>query len=284
MIQNLRQIKSRIKSIENTRKITRAMETISAAKLNRVKNSFYAARSYSMSLEPVLKRLLSDLTAAKNPFIEKRHPAKNIAVCIIASDTGLCGTYNNNIIKLTETFISNYSRENVKLVAVGKEVFAYFKNKGYSVSRSFVGLYGRYSIKVSENMVSELTAIFLSKEVDEVYIAYTHFSTNLRHNPIVEKFLSIDFDEGKLTHYILEPDANKILGEMIPRYLGARMNTVIMDAFTAEHSARMLAMKIATDNADELIDMLTLARNKARQASITKEVVEIAMAAEAIKE
>lgn len=284
MIQNLRQIKSRIKSIENTRKITRAMETISAAKLNRIKSSFYAARSYSLSLESVLKRILSDIPEVKNPLIEKRESIKNIAVCIIASDTGLCGAYNNNIIKKTEAFISNYGRENIRLIAVGKEVFTYFKNKGYSITRAHVGLYGRYSIKISQELVTELTAIFLSKEADEVYIAYTNFSSNLKHNPVVEKFLNIDFEEGQRTYYILEPDASTILDDMIPRFLASRMNTVIMDAFTAEHSARMLAMKIATDNAEDLIDTLTLMRNKARQAQITKEVVEIAMAAEAIKE
>lgn len=284
MIQNLRQIKSRIKSIENTRKITRAMETISAAKLNRIKNSFYSARLYSTNLEAVLKRFLSDVTVAQNPFTKKREQVKNIAVCIIASDTGLCGTYNNNIIKRTEAFLGDRNMENIRLIAVGKEVFSYFKNKGYRVSRSHIGLYGRYSAKISQELVSELTSIFLSGEVDEVYVAYTHFSASLRHNPVVEKFLDIEVEAGKRTYYIFEPDAQKILNDMIPRYLASRMNTMIMDSFTAEHSARMLAMKIATDNADELIDTLTLARNKARQAQITREVVEIAMAAEAIKE
>ncbi|MCX5686322.1 MAG: ATP synthase F1 subunit gamma, partial [Candidatus Omnitrophica bacterium] len=261
MIQNLRQIKSRIRSIENTRKITRAMETISAAKLNRIKNSFYAARSYSASLEAVLKRFLSDITMPENPLIKKRERIKNIAVCIIASDTGLCGAYNNNIIKRTEAFLGDRDRENVRLIAVGRQVFAHFKNKGYPVTRSRIGLFGRYSVKISQELVSELTSIFLSEEADEVYIAYTHFSANLRHNPVVEKFLGVDFEEGKRTYYILEPDAQKILNDVMPRYLASKMNTIIMDAFTAEHSARMLAMKIATDNADELIDTLTLARN-----------------------
>ncbi|MFH0764321.1 MAG: ATP synthase F1 subunit gamma [Candidatus Omnitrophota bacterium] len=284
MIQNLRQIKSRIKSVENTRKITRAMETISAAKLNRVKNSFYAARSYSASLEAVLKRFLSDITTPENPFIKKRERIKNIAVCIIASDTGLCGAYNNNIIKQTEAFLGDRDRQSVRLIAVGKQVFTHFKNKGYPVTREHIGLFGRYSLKISEELVSELTSIYLSEEVDEVYIAYTHFNANLRYNPVVEKFLGIDFEKGKRAYYIFEPDAQKILNDMIPRYLASKMNTIIMDAFTAEHSARMLAMKIATDNADELIDTLTLARNKARQSQITREVVEIAMAAEAVRE
>lgn len=284
MIQNLRQIKSRIRSIENTRKITRAMETISAAKLSRIKNSFYAARSYSASLEAVLKRFLSDIAPAQNPLIKKREQIKNVAVCIIASDTGLCGTYNNNIIKKTEVFLGDRDRENIRLIAVGKQVFAHFKNKGYPVTRSHIGLFGRYSVKISQELVNELTSIFLSEEADEIYIAYTHFNSNLRHSPIVEKFLGIDLEEGERRYYIFEPDAQKILDDMMPRYLISKMNTIIMDAFTAEHSARMLAMKTATDNADDLIDTLTLARNKARQSQITREVVEIAMAAEAIKE
>jgi len=283
MIQNLRQIKSRIKSIENTRKITRAMETISAAKLNRIKNSFYAARSYSASLEAALRRFLAD-TATENPLIKKRESVRNVALCVIGSDTGLCGPYNNDVIKQAEVFLGRYNKDSVRLLAVGREIFAYFKNKGYTVSRSYIGLYGRYSVKISQELVNELISVYLSGETDEAYIAYTHFSSNLRHMPVIEKFLDLDPADGKRMYYIFEPDADKIAEDMIPRYLISKMNTVIMDAFTAEHSARMLAMKIATDNADELIDTLTLARNKARQSQITREVVEIAMAAEAIKE
>ncbi|MFA6142790.1 MAG: ATP synthase F1 subunit gamma [Candidatus Omnitrophota bacterium] len=284
MIQNLRQIKSRIKSVESTRKITRAMEMVSAAKLNRVRNAFYASRHYSSNLEFVLKRLLSDIDNASSPYLEKRDGSKGIAMCVIASDAGLCGTYNNNIIRAAENFINIGNRKNVKIIAIGKEVSAYFKNKGYEVARSHLGLYGRHSAKVVDDLVSELTNIFLSGTVDEVHIAYTHFSSNLRHIPAVEKFLNISYVPEPRNYYILEPGTKAILDRMVPRYLSAKMNTIVLDAFTAEHSARMLAMKVATDNAEELINTLTLQRNKARQAAITKEVLEIALSAEALKE
>jgi len=284
MIQNLRQIKSRIKSVESTRKITRAMEMVSAAKLSRVRGAFYASRHYSTNMESILKRLLSDIKNASSPYLENRDGSKGMAICIIASDAGLCGTYNNNIIRATENFINIRNQKNIKIIAIGKEVSAYFKNKGYDVARSHLGLYGRHSTKIVDDLVDELTDIFLSGTVDEVHIAYTHFSSNLRHIPVVEKFLNIPYLTEQKNYYILEPDAQVILDHMVPRYLSAKMNTIVLDAFTAEHSARMLAMKIATDNAEELIDTLTLQRNKARQAAITKEVLEIALSAEALKD
>ena len=125
--------------------------------------------------------------------------------------------------------------------------------------------------------------MYSSGEVDEIYIAYTHFSASLRHATTIDKFLPIEHGQGKRKYFILEPDTDRVMNAMVRAYLLNKMRAVILDAFTAEHSARMLAMKTATDNADDLIDTLTMARNKARQAAITKEILEIAMSAEALK-
>ena len=284
-MQTLRQIKNRIRTIDNTKKITRAMEMVSATKLNRVKNSFYSLHSYYTNLEIILKHLLEDIALAPNQFTEKRENVNNIALCVIASDAGLCGAYNHNILECAENFAKKYDKDKIKLIVLGKEAMTHFKKKSFNITDSYIGLYGRYSKAVSDEMTDKLIKIFLNGEVDEVYVAYTHLSTTLHHIPMVDKFLNVECNkkEDREDGYILEPDANSIIEYLIPRYLSCKMAYILLDSFTSEHSARMFAMKMATDNAEELIDTLTLLRNKARQTAITKEVLEIAMSAEALK-
>ncbi len=207
-----------------------------------------------------------------------------MAVMVVASDTGLCSVYNNNITKFAGEFADKFGREKVKIVAVGKEAFSHFQKEGYAIENSYIGLRGKFSEKIAHDITNYLINMYLDHSSDEVYIAYTHFSSNLRHKPIVEKFLNIEYTGKKKQYYILEPDREVILNDLVSKYLLAKVRVALMDSLTAEHSARMLAMKIATDNADELIETLTLQKNKARQAAITKEVLEIAMSAEALKD
>ncbi len=283
MIQTLRQIKSRIRGIENTRKITRAMEMVSAAKLNRVKKAFYAFRPYFSNLESIMKDLIADMPLSRHPLIRAREHIARTGVCVITSDTGLCGAYNHNIIRHAGAFLDGRERGAIRMITVGKESFSYFTKHEYPVEKSYLGLYGRYSEALSDRIASDMIEMYSSGEVDEIYIAYTHFSASLRHATTIDKFLPIESGHSKRKYFILEPDADRVMGALVPAYLLNRMRVIILDAFTAEHSARMLAMKTATDNADDLIYALTMARNKARQAAITKEILEIAMSAEALK-
>ena len=202
---------------------------------------------------------------------------------VVTSDTGLCSTYNNNIIKIAKEFADKIGKDRVKIITVGKEAFSYFKREEYNLANSYLGLHGKFSEEIATDVTKTLTNIFLTKEADEAYVAYTHFSPNLRHKPVVEKFLAIEYKRKERQYYILEPGKDEILNELISKYLLDKVRVILLDSLTAEHSARMLAMKLATDNADELIDTLTLLKNKARQAAITKEVLEIAMSAEALR-
>lgn len=287
MTQGLRQIRLRIKSIEATRKITRAMEMVSAAKLNRVKSAFYAQKAYLDNLETMLKTALRDTGETTGALLSRRQDVRSVAVCVIASDTGLCGNYNNMVLRLANSFIYKNSPKAVKLYLVGKEAVGYFRGRGI-ITNSYVGSYGRYTDRMADAVAADLINTYTSGDSDEVYVAYTHFSPSLRHKPVVEKFLNIDPGEVAGTgagdkRYIYEPGGRALIEMMVPAYLSRKMRAIMLDAFTAEHSARMLAMKTATDNATELIDMLTLMRNKARQFAITKEILEIAMSAEALK-
>ena len=282
-LQNLRQIKIRIKSIENTRKITRAMEMVSVSKLKRTKALFYSIRPYLSALETMMQDLLSDSPGLENVLLQKRELVKNTALCVITSDTGLCGAYNNNMLRYAEKFLLELRRPDVSIIAVGKEAYAYFLKKGLRIENSYLGLYGRCSSSISDTIANDLVGLFTRREADEVYVAYSRFNPSLRHVPTVEKLLNIEPREEPRNFYTFERSAQAILDSILPKYISYKIRAIISEAFTSEHSARMLAMKTATDNAQDLIEQLTLARNKARQFAITKEVLEIAASAEALK-
>ena len=285
MTQAITSIKSRMRSVANIRKITRAMEMVSMSKLNRVRSSLFAMRNYFGRLEAILKDFLTHTGHVRHPLLEKPAPRGKIGLCVITSDTGLCSTYNQAVIRSAEAFILKFRKEDVKIAAVGKEGHYHFKKSGFEIKSSYLELHGRYPGKLSDKIAADLTGIFLNHEVDEVYIAYTHFESTLRHKPRVEKFVNIEYAGGSGKDYlILEPDVNGVAQDLIGEYLSEKFHLVLLEALTSEHAARMFAMKTATDNADELMDTLTLLRNKARQAAITKEVIEIASGAEAMRE
>jgi len=282
MSQSLRNIKLRMKSIENTQKITRAMEMVSAAKLNRVKNTLFLASPYFLKLESMFKDLISASPSYSHPLLEKRD-VRNTVLCLITSDAGLCSVYNYSVIRAAEEFLKNFDKNKVRLVIIGKEGFNHFRNKGFTVIKSYLDLHGKMSEKSVRETLDELVNIFQRRDADEIYVAYTGFNSTLRYRPVIEKFLGIECAKRENTDYIIEPDAKSALERMVPKYLFEKMRLIFLNAFTSEHSSRMVAMKTATDNAKELIETLTLLRNKVRQSSITKEVLEIASSAEALK-
>lgn len=285
MIQAIAGIKTRMRSVANIRKITRAMEMVSMSKLNRVKSALFAARNYFGHLESILNDFFSYTGYASHPLMEKRLSSGKIGLCVITSDTGLCSIYNQAIIRSAEVFMANLRKDNIRIVAVGKEGHHHFKKLGHEIKSSYLELHGRYPGKLTKEIASDLINLFLNHEVDEAYIAYTRFESTLRHRPRVEKFVNIEYAfTGNKDYIILEPDIEGVAEDLIPKYLFEKFRLVLLEALTSEHAARMFAMKTATDNADELMDTLTLLRNKARQAAITKEVIEIASGAQALRE
>ena len=284
MLQSLRHIKSRIRSIESTRKLTHAMEMVSIAKLKRTQSAFEKSGKYTFKVEALLKSILSSDKMISHPFLDERLDKKNVLLCVITSDTGLCGPYNHNVIRAAETFLKNYQPDTIRLVTVGKKGFIHFNRKNFKVVNSYVGLNGRYSPKICEGMLNILIDMFLSKQADEVYIAYTHPETASRRKPVIEKLLNIVRLPGaKPVDYIYETPISSILDDLIPMYLSNKIKTIMLDSFTSEHQARAIAMGEATENATDLLSGLILMRNKVRQANITKEMLEIISSAEALK-
>jgi F-type H+-transporting ATPase subunit gamma len=280
---SLRPIKNRIRSVESTTKITSALQMISALKLSRTSKMLDGARPYALGLEALLNNLTSSREEFRNIFLEKRPRKEKLALCVVTSDSGLCGMYNNNVISYADDFLRQHNDDTIKLIPVGKKGLNHFKQyAGAQIINTYDGLHGRYSQKECEAIAQYLIKIFLSQEVDEVYVAYTHFQNTLVHKPVIKKFLNIERTGGESSDYILEPNIDRVLEELIPKYLCAKMRMILLESFTSEHASRIVAMKAATDNAKELSQQLILLKNKVRQANITQEIMEVVSSSEAV--
>jgi F-type H+-transporting ATPase subunit gamma len=283
MIQSLRNLKARIRSIENTKKITRAMEMVSSSKFNRAKTALFAHLPYFTKLEAIVNHLLVSVDIPSHPYLEKRPENLPVVLCLITSDTGLCSTYNVSAIRMAEKFVAKYGAEKVILITIGREGYKHFRDEKIRIAATHLDRHGRLTNELAKTVTAQLLGFFMRKEAKEVYIAYTHFGGVLRHKPILQKILEIEVPNEPVLEYLFEPDMKMIFHKILPRYITEKIRHIMLDAFTSEHASRMVAMKTAKDNATELIDTLTLLRNKARQAAITKEIIDIAMSAEALK-
>ncbi len=280
----LRQIRRKIRGTQKTRQITRTMQMVSASRLKRSEGRLYQARPYARKLEELLIRL-SATGQYSHPFFDKRE-VKNIGLVIVTADRGLCGSYNTNIIFRAEGFLKSQDK-NAKIFLIGKKGFDYFKKRNWEILEKVLDLGGKLDYKRIEGITDKITRAYLTGIVDEVYLLYTAFYSALSYETTLVKFLNIERSsetQGDVgIQYIFEPGVSEIFDRLLPRYATTKVYISLAEAFTSENAARMMAMKLATDNAEEMIDMLTLMRNKARQAAITKEITEIVTAAEALK-
>lgn len=280
----LRQIKRKIRSAQKTRQITRTMQMVAASRVKKAEGRLYQARPYAKKLDELLLRL-SQTGQYPHPFFETRE-IKNTGLIIVTSDRGLCGSYNANIIFKAESFLRNL-KNNAKIFLIGKKGFDYFKKRNWEILDKITDLGGQLNYKRVEEITNQITGYYLSGVVDEVYLAYTTFYSALSYKPSIVKFLNIEGSKesggNKGLEYIFEPGAEEIFEKLLPKYVISKIYISLAEAFTSENSSRMMAMSLATDNAEEMIDRLTLVRNKARQAAITKEITEIVTSAEALK-
>ena len=283
MALSIRQLKNRIRNIENVHKITSAMEMISVSKLRTQKKNLAALRDYFTGIEGILNELVSSCTQATHPLFESRPEKKTIVLCLFTSDTGLCGSYNNAVIRSAEEFRRTHSGCRVELVVVGRKGLNYFKKNGWPIKKSYTELFGRYSADFNQALGDGLIKMFLDKECDEVYALYTYFESVSRNRPRIEKILNFENGQAAQAEYILEPDAQAILKRLVPLYILEKLHMVILHSFVSEHSSRVLAMGEATDNAQDVLDDSILLRNKLRQANITREIIEVISSADALR-
>jgi F-type H+-transporting ATPase subunit gamma len=283
MAGSLKIIKNRIRSIGNTKKVTRALEMISVSKLNSANNFLPALRNYYAKLDAALNSFFGNAGKLSSPFLREGNPGGKIVLCLITSDSGLCAAYNHNIIRVAEEFIGKCGKDKIQLVAVGKKGLTYFRKRDVLILDSYTELRGRYAEETAGKLASSLIEVFAAGQASQIYVAYTHYKSAMVYIPTINKLLSLDIPLVEDMPCILEPDKDRVGEELIPKYLSARTKLMLLEAFTCEHAARTIAMKTATDNAEELLEQLILKRNKIRQATITQDIMEVTSSCEALK-
>jgi len=281
---SLRDIRRRIKSVQNTQQITKAMEMVSAAKLRRAQGRLVEARPYAHKLKEMLENLAAFAADANHPLFEKR-PVHKRALVVITGDKGLAGSYNANVIRRAEGYMRSEDGAITSLVTVGRKGGDYFRRRSYPRLKHFQEVGDQVNLDKARNLSRDLISLFLNGEVDEIQILGTRFISAMSRSITLETYLPIEPPAGKRdpVNYIFEPDPATIFGSLLPRYVANRMLLYLLESSASEHGARMVAMGSAAKNAKEMIDRLTLVRNRARQAAITKEISEIVGGAEALK-
>lgn len=282
---SMRDIKRRIRSIQSTQQITKAMKTVSAAKLRKTQTNLVAARPYSNKLEEVTQRLLAEVGDYKNALFEQRE-GNRVAYLVMTGDRGLAGGYNANAIRMAEQAIKNNPDEDGVIIALGRKGRDYFSRRNYEILQEYLDLGDDPHYIQARELAREMADIFLEGKVDQIRLVYTHFYSAIRHEPVIKQFLPLEVviseDSKEETEYIYEPAKKEVLDQLIPRSLEVVMYRSLLETKASEHGARMAAMDAASNNAGEMIDQLTLSFNRARQAAITREISEIVGGAAAL--
>jgi F-type H+-transporting ATPase subunit gamma len=291
MAQSLQVLRRRVRSIDNTRQITRAMEMVSAAKLRQAQRALSETRPYARQLQRLLGRLAPTAEAEGHPFFAPR-VAKRSTLLLFTADRGLCGSYNAGVIRRAESLLNDHPLGTLELVCVGRRGADYFSRRKWPVAARFVDTSNRLDPAKSDALSDFVCNRFLAGETSEVYLLYNAFVSTAVHRLTYEKFLDLDQssllkgvapEERHPIDYIFEPDRRRVFDRLVPAYLHSKIFITMAEALGSEHSARMLAMNNATKNCDELVDSLTLSLNKARQSSITRDLIDIVGGAEAQK-
>jgi F-type H+-transporting ATPase subunit gamma len=287
----LRDIKSRIKGVKSTQQITKAMKMVAAAKLRRAQESVINARPYARKISELISHLVTEEDITNNPFIVQRE-IKNIAYVIVTADRGLCGAFNNNILKeaTRQLNINDASKPGITshVYCIGKKSFDFYKKREYSLAGNIFGIFSSLKYETALNISNELIAKYLDGTFDKIIIIYNEFKSIIQQRIVTEQFLPIpvklnNADGNKPIDFIFEPGQKEIFNYILPKHLKAQIWRILLESNAAELGAKMTAMDNATTNATELIRTLQLTYNKERQAAITKEILEIVSGANAQK-
>lgn len=280
----VRDIRRRIRAVRNMQQITKAMKMVAAAKLRKSQEKVIAARPYASQLQEVLARLAQAQVDVSHPLLERR-PVQNIGYIVFTSDRGLCGGFNANLIRKTNSQIKEETTP-VKLVTVGRKSRDFFRRGKIEILAEFTGLGDSPNYGQARQIAQEVMRLYQEKVIDEVYLSYTEFISVINQKPSVIKLLPIEQPESKgerARQYIFEPSPAEIMERLLPKYVETLIFRVLLESKACEMGAKMTAMDSATNNAKEMIDRLTLAMNRARQAAITKEISEIVGGAAALE-
>jgi len=287
---NLRAIRKRISSVKSTQQITRAMKMVSAAKLRRAQEGITAARPYARKIREVVQAVAARAGGDAHPLLTSRE-GKRLALLVVTSDRGLCGSFNAGLTRAVYRYISDHREEyeEIALFVVGRKGRDFFRRREVPIGKEYLGVLGSLSLGHAERMSNDLVGGFLSGEFDEVQIVFNEFRSAISQVIRFEKLFPIALEKaegeagGAGIDYLYEPGQKEILAILLPKYVETQIFRVLLESVAGEHGARMTAMDSATNNSVDMISRLTLQMNRARQATITTELTEIVSGAEALK-
>ena len=281
---NLKNLQERIKSVSSIQQVTKAMKMVAAAKVKKAQEKMEISRPYSRNTQDLICRILPQVASNNVSLIAKRD-IKNKAIIIITSDRGFAGSFNSSVIRLAEKEIEKFGKDKVQLFCLGKKASEYFSKRDYNVVQSFYDFWKDMTFDKASDISETFITAFNSSAVDEVHVIYNRFRTLASQDLMMEKVLPIDFTEDynvKNYNYDYEPNQERIVESLLPKHLKVQMWQQMLESYSSEEAARMIAMDNATENAKEIIKELKLEFNKACQAAITTEMLEIVGGAEAL--
>lgn len=287
MPQNARDIKRRIKSVTNTAQITKAMEMVAAAKLRRVQEAVQQSKPYLAKMQEMLAGVSASARYVKHPLLSTR-PVRRTGYLVVTADRGLAGSYNAQIIRTALQEFRSKDKSTYTIFAVGRRGRDFFRRHGYPVAAEATGLPDAPTYQSVSHLTEQVISAYAAEEFDELYLIYNEFINAVTQRPLVKKVLPLS-DLGssdgpaRRVNYLFEPDAETVLKALLPRYAETLVFQAILDAKASEHGARMTAMGNATDAAKDMISQLTLSLNRARQAAITTQIVEVVSGAQALQ-
>lgn len=285
----LKALRRRIASIKSTQQITRAMKVVAAARLRRAQERIIEARPYADKMREVLQSLSLRTDPKTHPLLVRRE-MKRVELLAITTDRGLCGSFNQNVIRRVERFLRENHTEyaEISLTMVGRKGLDYFRRRQVPITRDYIGKFREIDYQMAAAIGKDLVEAYTGEAVDGVFLVYNEFRSPLIQQVVMKDLLPIEPLEVESDYYypveyIYEPPAEAILSELLPRYVEIQIYRALLESIAGEHGARMTAMGSATENAQEMIEKLTLVYNKARQSAITTEMLEIVGGAEALK-
>jgi F-type H+-transporting ATPase subunit gamma len=281
---SLKALRKRIATVRSTQQITKAMKMVAAARLRRAQEAAERARPYAAKLAEMFAAAAAGAGAQTHPLLARREE-RRIDLLVLTSDRGLCGAYNANLLRFAAGFLRQRSGVDVAVSVVGRKGLEYYRRRGARLIAQRFGILTTPAPALAAELAAEVTARFTAEETDAVYLVYTRFRSALTQVPSAVPLLPVALPPGDASavDYIFEPARPLLLARLLPRYVEALITQALLEAIASEHGARMASMENATRNASEMIDRLTLSMNRARQATITKELMEIISGAEALK-
>ena len=283
----LKAIRKRVASVQNIQQITKAMKMVSAARLRRAQEAALAARPYAEKLEAILQNLAAQSEERSHPFLTPR-PEAAATLVLITSDRGLCGGFNSSLVRAAEAFLKDHADRDVRLVLIGRRGYDHFKRRDVPIDEEHVNLFGRLSADLAHDIGRRAGDRFRAGETDSLYVLYARFRSALVQVPTIDKILPIAPAEPQAEtttptlDYLYEPTPAELVANLLERYVDMLLYRAMLESVASEHGARMTAMDNATNNAVEMIDRLTLDMNRARQAGITRELLEIVATSESL--